>query len=152
MTTPTPAVDPVVVRLLVLLLLLVGIAAWPDNGAGATQRSTAGARPIGHPEGQLARQGCLDGRTALVEDYRAIPGMRRVVAERLEAHCHTGHCAPDAVPDIAGVGPVLRGRLAKLFCKKPPRSSGFVELERVVQNPHRGLGEPRVDHHRNFDL
>jgi len=100
--------DPVVVRWLWLGLVCAIVTAWPRR-APPWQGDGEG--------GQLARLGCLDPATAAIEDLRAVPGVGRAVAARLVDHCRSRSCRRgEPVAGVAGVGPVLGARLARLWC------------------------------------
>lgn len=106
--------DPIVGRWLVVIVGAV-LAHGVASSTPPPQRRTA-------TEGaQLPRRGCLAGAEASERDFRTIPGVGKRLAGELVRHCRAAPCTPrQPAVGVRGVGPVLAGRLAAVFCDVTP--------------------------------
>jgi competence protein ComEA len=72
-----------------------------------------------------ARQDCLNINTATVEELESLPGIGKVMAERIVAHRqkHGPFARPEDILIIDGIGEKKYRAIADLICINPPAHS-----------------------------
>ena len=100
------------------------VALWLASGAAvlglqAVWHGVPGGRVPGQPArgGAWAARGCVDPDAATAADWRAVPGVTAKAAEALASACQGQDCGA-ALPQVRGIGPVLRARIATSLCRE----------------------------------
>ncbi len=124
--------DPLVIRL--AGLALAWALAWSCRTPTGPRRPERLGEPLAGS--QLPARGCIDGKSASIEDYRGVPGIGPRLAAALVEHCRQTHCVRGSPPEgVKGLGPVLAGRLGLALCPPAePHPGGVQPLNLPVQS------------------